>query len=129
MSIHFFHHISSSSLLDEIAIPQIGLGTYKFKKGSGQAKKAVIDALDLGYRMIDTAFIYGGEETEKEVGQAIHTVLSSSSSSLTRSDIFITTKQWRSYHGYDLTMKCLDLSLERLQVDYVDLYLIHWPGE
>ncbi len=47
---------------------------------------------------------------------------------ISRSDIFITTKQWRAYHGYDETLKCLDLSLKRLQLDYVDLYLIHWPG-
>ena len=120
--------------LNDVSIPMIGLGTYKFKKGSGQAEKTVTDALNLGYRMIDTAFIYAGETTEMEVGKALQTVLSSSpsstsTSSISRSDIFITTKQWRAYHGYDSTLKCLDLSLKRLQLDYVDLYLIHWPGK
>ena len=109
------------------------MGTYKFKKRSGQAEKAVIDAIGLGYTMIDTAFIYGGEETEQEVGNALQQILQSPPedsllSSISRSDLFITTKQWRSYHGYDATLKCLSLSLKRLQVDYVDLYLIHWPG-
>lgn len=124
-----FNTIICKRKFNDVSIPIIGLGTYKFKKASGQAEKAVIDALGLGYRMIDTAFIYGGEETEKEVGKALKTVLlSPSTPSISRSDIFITTKQWRAYHGYDATLKCLNLSLKRLQVDYVDLYLIHWPG-
>jgi diketogulonate reductase-like aldo/keto reductase len=111
-------------------IPSIGLGTYKFKKGSGMAQQAVLDALSLGYRHIDTAFIYAGEQTEKEVGNALQIAMShlSSSAPIPRSEIFLTTKQWRSYHGYDQTLECLELSLKRLQVEYVDLYLIHWPG-
>lgn len=79
--------------------------------------------------MIDTAFIYAGEETEREVGRALEKVMSSSDSSVSRSEIFITTKQWRAYHGYEMTLKCLNLSLKRLQLDCVDLYLIHWPGK
>ena len=103
-------------------MPQVGFGTYKFKKGSGEAERAVVDALELGYRHIDTAFIYGGEKTELEVGNAIV------SSNVPREDIFLTTKQWRAYHGYEPTLKCLEKSLHRLQTNYVDLYLIHWPG-
>mmetsp|Transcript_11579 Transcript_11579/g.17523 ORF Transcript_11579/g.17523 Transcript_11579/m.17523 type:complete len:314 (+) Transcript_11579:324-1265(+) len=78
------------------------------------------------HRLIDTAFIYGGEQTEKEVGRALTTAMSNPN--LSRKEIFITTKQWRAYHGYEETLKCLDLSLKRLKLDYVDLYLIHWPG-
>jgi len=134
-----------------ISMPQIGIGTYKFKKGSGEAKQAVIDAIRAGYRSIDTAFIYGGEQTEKEIGHGLHDIFTSSSSaspslqgdekdnendensenrnsSLKRSDIFIASKQWRAYHGYEPTLQCLSKSLKRLQTDYLDLYLIHWPG-
>jgi diketogulonate reductase-like aldo/keto reductase len=107
------------------------LGTYKFKKAAGEAKQAVLDALNIGYRHIDTAFIYAGEETEKEVGEALELAMSTKSTMsppISRSEIFLTTKQWRDYHGYEPTLKCLELSLERLKVEYVDLYLIHWPG-
>jgi len=107
-----------------VHMPIIGIGTYKFKKGSGEATQAVRDALELGYRQIDTAFIYGGEQTEKEIGSA----LSSVSSTVPRAAIFLTSKQWRSYHGYESTLACLDKSLKRLRTDYLDLYLIHWPG-
>ena len=106
----------------EVSMPQIGLGTYKFPKGSGECTKTVLNALDIGYRHIDTAFIYGGEQTELEVGEALQ------ASNIPRSEIFLTTKQWRAYHGYDRTKLCLEKSLKRLQTDYVDLYLIHWPG-
>ena len=83
-----------------------------------------------------SAFIYGGEQTEKEIGTALSSVLSqdpdsdspSSAGVIRRSDLFLTSKQWRAYHGYEPTLKCLDLSLKRLQTDYLDLYLIHWPG-
>lgn len=112
-----------------VKMPAIGLGTYKFKKGSGEAKKATIDALRMGYRAIDTAFIYGGEKTEIEIGEALEIVLKEGNDDcIKRSDIFITSKQWRSYHGYDLTKECLNKSLQRLGVDYLDCYLVHWPG-
>lgn len=104
-------------------MPAIGIGTYKFKKGSGEASEAIQEALKLGYRHIDTAFIYGGEKTEKEIGDAL-----ASSTMVERSDIFLTSKQWRAYHGYEPTLECLRKSLKRLQTDYLDLYLIHWPG-
>ena len=113
-----------------IDMPMIGLGTYKFKKGSGDTSKAVEKALKMGYTLIDTAFIYGGEQTEKEIGTTLSSKFftSSSSSSWKRSDIFITSKQWRAYHGYEATIQCCHKSLQRLQTDYLDLYLIHWPG-
>jgi diketogulonate reductase-like aldo/keto reductase len=105
-----------------IPMPQIGFGTYKFQKGSLDAFHAVLEALNCGYRHIDTAFVYGGEETEIQVGKAIQ------ASNIPREELFITTKQWRTYHGYEPTFQCLELSLQKLQLDYVDLYLIHWPG-
>mmetsp|Transcript_37969 Transcript_37969/g.90869 ORF Transcript_37969/g.90869 Transcript_37969/m.90869 type:complete len:421 (-) Transcript_37969:244-1506(-) len=116
-------------------MPIIGLGTYKFKKGTGEVSRAIGDALRAGYRHIDTAFVYGGEKTEGEIGEALSSLLSRpgrdsppSAGGIGRSDLFLTSKQWRAYHGYEPTLKCLDLSLRRLRTDYLDLYLIHWPG-
>jgi len=103
------------------AMPAVGFGTYKFK-GSGVAQRACAEAIKAGYRLIDTAFVYGGEKTEIEVGKAVR------SSSVPRDEIFVITKHWRKYHGYEQTINCLDTSLKRLGLDYVDLYLMHWPG-
>ena len=100
-----------------------GFGTYKFK-GSGVAQRATTEALKAGYRLIDTAYCYGGEKTEGEVGKA----LSASGCPVPRSEIFVTTKHWRAFHGYNETVKCLDTSLKRLGLTSVDLYLMHWPG-
>ena len=110
-----------------LMMPIIGFGTYKFQKGTGEVSQAIKDACRVGYRSIDTAFIYGGEQTEKEVGEALSDIFSSDSS-ISRSDIFLTSKQWRAYHGYEQTMLCLSKSLSRLQTCYLDLYLLHWPG-
>ena len=117
------HTVDKSNKKTTIDLPILGLGTYKFKKDSGQAKQAVLDALSVGIRHIDTAFIYGGERTEREIGEAL-----SECTDVPREEIFLTSKQWRAYHGYELTKKCLDLSLKRLQTPYLDLWLIHWPG-
>jgi diketogulonate reductase-like aldo/keto reductase len=108
-----------------IILPWVGFGTYRL--GQKQAYTATLEALKCGYRCIDTAFIYGGETTELEVGKALQTALQEDILS-DRSQVCIITKQWRKYHGYDETWKCLELSLKRLQVEYIDLYLIHWPG-
>jgi diketogulonate reductase-like aldo/keto reductase len=109
-----------------VIMPWVGFGTYKL--GKQLAGPAVTQAIvEAGYRSIDTAFIYGGETTETAVGVAIQEGISSSALS-SRADIFVTTKHWRKYHGYEATTKCLALSLKRLQLDYIDLYLIHWPG-
>lgn len=109
----------------EVILPWIGFGTYKLSKDV--AYKTVLMALECGYRCLDTAFIYGGEKTEKLVGQAIHKALEKKILK-SREEVFVTTKHWRKYHGYEETLQCLKLSLSRLQLDYVDLYLIHWPG-
>ena len=100
-------------------MPWLGLGTFKSREGE-EVERAVRHALDLGYRHIDTASIYGNEAG---VGRAVH------DSSVAREDIFITTKVWNSDQGYEPTLAAFDQSLERLGMDYVDLYLVHWPVE
>ncbi|MGQ9798199.1 MAG: aldo/keto reductase [Ignavibacterium sp.] len=98
-------------------MPYFGLGVYKIAPGK-ETIEAVSYALQVGYRLIDTAAVYGNE---KEVGIAVK------QSGIPRKEIFITTKLWNDDHGYDATLKAFDESLKRLQLDYVDLYLIHWP--
>ena len=98
-------------------IPAIGLGVYKSEPGP-VTKNAVLEALRLGYRHIDTAAIYNNEP---DVGDAI------SASGLDRSEVFVTTKLWNEDHGYDNALTAFDRSLDQLGLDYVDLYLIHWP--
>jgi len=98
-------------------MPVLGLGVWA--TGSGSAtENAVTWALEAGYRHIDTAAVYGNE---KEVGQAIQ------QSGIPRKEIFVTTKLWNDDQGYDTALKAFDLSLKKLKMDYVDLYLIHWP--
>lgn len=100
-----------------VKMPQIGLGVL-FAKNDGEVENAVASALQTGYRKIDTASAYQNEEG---VGRAIL------KSSLSRDEIFLTTKVWNTEQGYDQTLLSFDKSLERLQTDYVDMYLIHWP--
>lgn len=97
-------------------IPQLGLGVWK--ASDDEAEFAVKTAIDAGYRLIDTAAIYGNE---RGVGRAI------TASGVAREELFITTKLWNAEQGYDSTLKAFDASLDKLGLDYVDLYLIHWP--
>ncbi|MGB3370907.1 MAG: aldo/keto reductase [Rhodococcus sp. (in: high G+C Gram-positive bacteria)] len=98
-------------------IPQLGLGVWQ--AADSETEHAVRYALDeAGYRHIDTAAAYGNEEA---VGRGIST------SSVAREDIFVTTKLWNADQGYEPALKAFDVSLGKLGVDYVDLYLIHWP--
>lgn len=99
-------------------IPGIGFGTWQILLNS-RAKNIVIEALDAGYRLMDTARIYGNE---KGVGAGIR------ESSVPREQIFVTTKLWTSDHGYEKAHKAFDVSLARLGLKYIDLFLIHWPG-
>jgi diketogulonate reductase-like aldo/keto reductase len=100
-------------------IPILGLGVYQTGPGSG-TRDAVNWALEAGYRHIDTAAFYGNE---REVGEAIR------ASGVPRDDIFVTTKLWNSDHGFDRAMRAFDVSIGKLDLDYVDLYLVHWPVE
>jgi methylglyoxal/glyoxal reductase len=98
-------------------IPTVGLGVYQAPRGAA-TRDAVAHALRAGYRHVDTARIYGNE---KDVGAAI------AASGIPRSEIFVTTKLWNEDQGYDSALRAFDDSIERLGLDYVDLYLIHWP--
>jgi len=104
-------------LNDGYPIPQVGLGVWRTPQTV--ADTAVHAALVSGYRHIDTAAIY---ENEEGVGKGIR------SSAVPRSEIFVTTKLWNSAQGFDSTLEAFDQSLTRLGLDYVDLYLIHWPA-
>ncbi|MEU0651659.1 aldo/keto reductase [Streptomyces albogriseolus] len=97
-------------------MPQLGFGVWQVP--DAEAETAVAAALEAGYRSIDTAAIYGNE---KGTGRAV------ARSGVPREDIFVTTKLWNSDQGYDSTLKAFDTSLAQLGLDYVDLYLIHWP--
>ncbi|MGV9276784.1 aldo/keto reductase [Streptomyces griseosporeus] len=104
------------TLNNGVEMPQLGFGVWQVP--DDEAERAVATALQAGYRSIDTAAIYGNEEG---TGRAI------AASGLPREDIFVTTKLWNSDQGYDSTLRAFDTSLAKLGLDYVDLYLIHWP--
>ncbi|MBA2671007.1 MAG: aldo/keto reductase [Gemmatimonadetes bacterium] len=98
-------------------IPLLGLGVYRSEPG-GETRQAVEWALDAGYRHIDTASAYGNE---RDVGEAIR------ASGIPRDEIFITTKLANEEQGFDSALRAIDASLEELDLDRVDLYLMHWP--
>ncbi|WP_096270884.1 aldo/keto reductase [Paucisalibacillus globulus] len=104
------------TLNNGLEMPKLGFGVWLVP--DDEAETAVKNAIEVGYRSIDTAMVYKNEEG---VGRAIAT------SDVPREELFITTKLWNSDQGYEETLKAFDESLERLGLDYVDLYLIHWP--
>jgi len=108
--------IPSVRLNDDRTIPQIGLGVWQVP--DDVATDACLAAFEAGYRHIDTAALYGNEEG---VGRAIK------ASGIPREELFITTKVWNTDQGRDKTIAAMEASLARLDLDYVDLYLIHWP--
>ncbi|MBL1090976.1 MULTISPECIES: aldo/keto reductase [Streptomyces] len=108
--------VPSITLNNGIAMPQLGYGVWQVE--DDQAFTAVGQALAAGYRSIDTAAAYGNEEG---TGKAL------AASGLPREELFVTTKLWNSAHGYDAALRAFDASLTKLGLEYVDLYLIHWP--
>lgn len=104
------------TLNNGVKMPQLGYGV--FKVTHDEVKEAVTHALNAGYRSIDTAQYY---ENEAGVGEAIR------ESDIPREEIFVTTKVWNSHHGYDKTLEAFEQSLSLLGLDYIDLYLVHWP--
>lgn len=99
-----------------VQMPYVGLGVYKALEN--EVEKAMLYAFENNYRLVDTASYYHNEE---EVGTALHNAV------LPRESVFLTTKIWNDDHGYQSTFAAFDASLNKLQVDYLDLYLIHWP--
>ncbi|MCJ7465465.1 MAG: aldo/keto reductase [Maribacter sp.] len=105
------------TLHNGVEMPYFGLGTYQ-SDNDQEVVDAVNFALDIGYRHIDTASVYGNEEG---VGKGIR------KSNVPRKEIFVVSKVWNSDQGYDSTLYAFEASLKRLDLDYLDLYLIHWP--
>lgn len=108
------HYLMNNGL----TIPAVGFGTYQSQDGQ-EVYQAVSAALKAGYRHIDTAAFYGNEVS---IGQAIK------DSGIPREELFITTKLWNDAHGYEEANQAFATSLEKLGLDYIDLYLIHWPN-
>ena len=108
--------VPTLTLNDGKTIPQLGFGV--FKVDPDETERIVTDVLEVGYRHIDTAAIYGNEEG---VGRAI------AKSGIARDELFVTTKLWNDRHGAEESKRALGESLEKLGLDHVDLYLIHWP--
>lgn len=106
------------TLNNGLTIPRIGLGTCEVREAT-EIKHIIDTALACGYRLIDTAMIYGNEQS---VGEAVRDC------GIAREEIFVTTKLWNTDHGYEPALRAYDASLRLLGMDYVDLYLIHWPA-
>ncbi|MFE2748733.1 aldo/keto reductase [Streptomyces scopuliridis] len=108
--------VPTLTLLNGIEMPQLGFGVWQVP--DDEAARVVGTALEAGYRSIDTAAVYGNEEG---TGNAIK------ASGIAREELFVTTKLWNTEQGYDTTLRAFDASLEKLGLEYLDLYLIHWP--
>ncbi|MFD7597607.1 aldo/keto reductase [Kitasatospora sp. NPDC059812] len=108
--------VPTVKLNNGVEIPQLGFGV--FQVPDAETAAAVTSALEAGYRSIDTAAIYGNETG---VGRAL------AASGLPREDLFVTTKLWNADQGYDATLRAFDAGLAKLGLEYLDLYLIHWP--
>lgn len=108
--------VPTMTIGDGVAMPRIGFGVYRISPD--QMPEALGAAFAAGYRHVDTATQYGNEEA---VGKVV------AASGLPREDVFVTTKVYNDAHGYDTTLRAFDASTDRLGVDRLDLYLIHWP--
>ncbi|WP_069169649.1 aldo/keto reductase [Streptomyces griseus] len=108
--------VPSITLNNGLEMPQLGFGVWQVP--DDEATTAVTTAIESGYRSIDTAAIYGNEAG---TGKAV------AASGVPRGELFVTTKLWNADQGFDSTLRAFDASLDKLGLDYVDLYLIHWP--
>lgn len=108
---------STKKLVNGVEMPRLGLGVYKMTNPD-EAYSAMSHALEAGYIAIDTAALYDNEE---QVGQAVR------DSKKKREELFITSKVWNTDQGYDQTLRAFETSLKKLDMDYLDLYLTHWP--
>lgn len=104
-------------LNNNVEMPYFGLGTWQSAEGS-EVKNSVLFALEAGYRLIDTATLYGNE---KGIGEAVK------ENGISRNELFISSKVWNTDQGFENTLRAYDNSLKLLEMDYIDLYLIHWP--
>jgi diketogulonate reductase-like aldo/keto reductase len=103
-------------------MPAIGLGTFGSDKYSGQQiAEAVIDAPSIGYRHFDCAAVYGNEDL---IGESLETIIKSG---IPREELWVTSKLWNNHHAEDEVVPAFEKSLKDLRLDYLDLYLIHWP--
>ncbi|MEC5306889.1 aldo/keto reductase [Bacillus thuringiensis] len=114
---------SKTVLNNGVEMPWFGLGVFKVEDGP-ELVEAVKSAIKAGYRSIDTAAIYGNE---KAVGEGIRAGIKEAG--ISREDLFITSKVWNSDQGYETTLAAYEESLKKLELDYLDLYLVHWPVE
>jgi len=101
---------------DGASIPQVGFGLYKIS--TDDARRLTLEAIDAGYRHLDTAALYGNE---REVGQAVR------DAPVARDELFVTSKVWKDDNGFDETLRAFDASMARFELERLDLYLIHWP--
>ena len=108
--------VPTITLNNGVVIPQLGFGVYQIT--SDDTRQATLDALEVGYRHIDTAEMYGNE---KQVGEAV------AASGLSRSEVFVTSKLNNGFHARDAALRAFDGTLDALGFDYLDLFLIHWP--
>ncbi|KOS24133.1 glyoxal reductase [Bacillus anthracis] len=114
---------STAVLHNGVEMPWFGLGVFKVEEGP-EVVEAVKSAIKAGYRSIDTAAIYGNEEG---VGEGIRAGIESTG--ISREDLFITSKVWNADQGYEETLAAFEESLKKLELDYLDLYFVHWPVE
>lgn len=113
----FSHIAETTTLRNGVQMPWFGLGVYKANEGE-EVQLAVRSAIEIGYRSIDTAALY---QNEQGVGQAIRDC------EIPREQLFITTKVWNTDQGFETTLQAFEESRKKLGLDYIDLYLIHWP--
>ena len=114
--------MQTMTLLNQTKIPVLGFGTYKITDPT-LAKESVTEAICRGYRHVDTAAFY---ENEVAVGQAIRDTIAEGG--LARKDLFVTSKVWKTENTYDKVMASFEKTMENLGLDYLDLYLVHWPA-